>query len=285
MTATCRILRRLFLNALGMYLVVFLGVTICQRRLIYLPPKFTSEQVEASAREAGLERWRDPSGAAIGLKRLSPRQPAAGQMMIVYGNGSSATGCAFYADEIQSIAALDVFILEYPGYADRPGSPTEINLYHAADEALQLLVSKQPIYLFGESLGSGVASYLAGKHPDKIAGIIFLSPYDRLVNVAQNRMPFLPTRLLLIDRFPSADYLNSFHGPVGVVVDGHDKVVPEKFGRQLYNGYAGPKRLWEFPLGSHISIMEPPEKFWREVLDFFQTNRSATPNHGEDVDL
>jgi uncharacterized protein len=285
MTATCRRFRRLFLYALGMYLVMFLGVTICQRRLIYLPPQSTSEQVEMSAREAGLERWRDPSGTAIGLKRLFSDQPAAGQVMIVYGNGSSATGCAHYADEIQSIAALDVFILEYPGYADRPGSPTEINLYRAADEALQLLTSKQPIYLFGESLGSGVASYLAGKHPEKIAGIILLSPYDRLVNVAHYRMPFLPTQLLLIDRFPSADYLSSFHGPVGIAVDGRDRVVPEKFGLQLYNGYAGPKRLWEFPRGAHISIMEPPEKFWREVLDFFQTNRSANPSQGEDVDL
>jgi len=43
----------------------------------------------------------------------------------------------------------------------------------------------------------------------------------------------LPVGLLLVDRFPSEDYLRDYHGPVGMVVDGLDQVVPEKFGRRL----------------------------------------------------
>ena len=60
---------------------------------------------------------------------------------------------------------------------------------------------------------------------------------------------------------------------VGMVVDGLDRVIPKQFGLRLYNGYAGPKRLWEFPLGEHASIMESPGKFWKEVVEFWQTNR------------
>jgi fermentation-respiration switch protein FrsA (DUF1100 family) len=95
------------------------------------------------------------------------------------------------------------------------------------------------------------------------------------VDVAQDHMPFLPVWLLLIDRFPSEDYLRHYHGPVGIMVDGRDEVVPEKFGLRLYDGYSGPKRLWRFPDGNHISIMEPPDKFWGGVLSFWQTNRSS----------
>ena len=47
--------------------------------------------------------------------------------------------CARYADVIQKVAALDVFILEYPGYADRAGQPSQDSLFRAADEGLQLL--------------------------------------------------------------------------------------------------------------------------------------------------
>jgi fermentation-respiration switch protein FrsA (DUF1100 family) len=83
----------------------------------------------------------------------------------------------------------------------------------------------------------------------------------------------LPVGLLLVDRFPSEDYLRDYHGPVGMVVDGLDQVVPEKFGRRLYEGYAGPKRLWEFPNGAHATIMEPPEQFWKEAVEFWQTDR------------
>ncbi|HEU5072463.1 MAG TPA: hypothetical protein VFV96_18835 [Verrucomicrobiae bacterium] len=72
------------------------------------------------------------------------------------------------------------------------------------------------------------------------------------------------------DRFPSATLLRNYHGPVAVVVDGRDTVVPEQFGLRLYEGYAGPKWLWRFPNGVHTQIMAPPEVFWSEVVAFWQ---------------
>ena len=168
-----------------------------------------------------------------------------------------------------------MFILDYPGYEDRAGSPTEKNLYHAADQAMQSLSANLPTYVLGESLGTGVAAYLAGTQPSRIAGLVLLSPYDMLANVAQDRYPILPARYLLADRFPSAEYLRNYHGPIAVLVDGGDNVVPEKFGKRLYDGYTGPKRLWEFPLSGHIVIGESPAKFWSEVLDFWQTSHTV----------
>ncbi len=264
---------RVLAACLIIYVAACLGCASYQRKLIYFPPHYTAAQVDEAARFARLERWNNPAGQAVGMKRLSPKQPAAGQVLIAYGNGSWTVGCAHYADDIQSLAAFDVFILEYPGYADRAGSPSQKSIFRAADEALQLLDTNKPVYLLGESLGSGVAAYLAGTHPDRIAGLILLSPYNRLTSVAQEHMPLLPVWLMLVDRFPSEDYLHNYHGPVGIMVDGRDEVVPEKFGLRLYDGYTGPKKLWSFPDGNHISIMEPPEKFWSEVLDFWQTSQ------------
>jgi uncharacterized protein len=258
-------LRRLIWVCVALYAVACLGCASFQRSLIYFPQHQKTEQVNESARAAGLERWNNPAGQAVGMKRLASKQPADGQLLIAYGNGSWTVGCAHYADDIQSLAGFDVFILEYPGYADRAGSPGQKSIFRAADEAFQLLGTNRPVYLLGESLGSGVAAYLAGTYTNKIAGIILLSPYNRLASVAQYHMPFLPVSLMLVDRFPSEDYLRNYRGPVGIVVDGRDDVVPEKFGLRLYDGYAGPKRLWNFPDGYHISIMESPEKFWAEV--------------------
>jgi fermentation-respiration switch protein FrsA (DUF1100 family) len=56
-----------------------------------------------------------------------------------------------------------------------------------------------------------------------------------------------------------------------MTVDGGDTIVPEKFGLRLYNSYAGPKKLWEFPQGQHTEIGVVPEKFWKEVVEFWQT--------------
>jgi hypothetical protein len=267
--------RLLLLSGLMFYVLLCASVAIFQRSLIYYPLIFTSAQVDQMAADANLERWKNSSGESIGVKRLSSKQPAIGQILIFHGNGDYAAGFSFLADEIQSAGSFDVFILEYPGYADRSGSPSQRSLFRAADEAFQLLGTNRPVYLVGQSLGSDVAAYLAGTHPDKVAGVILISPFNRLTSVAQNHYPFLPVWLLLLDRFPSEDYMRNYHGPVGVVVDGYDNIVPEKFGLSLYNGYAGSKQLWEFPRGGHTAIVEPPDKFWKEVVAFWQANQTT----------
>jgi pimeloyl-ACP methyl ester carboxylesterase len=270
-----RRLGRALLICAALCLLIGAGCAAFQRRLIYFPPAFNPATAGQMAQAARLEPWKNSSGESIGMKRPSPRQPAEGGVLITYGNASDAIGSAHYADAIQSVAAFDVFILEYPGYADRSGSPSQAGLFRAADEAFQSLPTNRPVYLMGESLGTGVAAHLAGTYPDKVGGVILISPYNRLTDVAQYHMPIFPVKWLLIDRFPSEDYLRNYHGPIGMVVDGKDRVVPEKFGRRLYDGYAGPKRLWEFPDGEHASIMELPAIFWQEVVGFWQTNRPS----------
>ncbi|HEV2436478.1 MAG TPA: alpha/beta fold hydrolase [Verrucomicrobiae bacterium] len=267
-------LRRGLLLFAGLYFLICAGCATFQRRLIYYPSVLTPEQVGQMAQAAGLERWTNAAGQFIGLKRRSPKQPAEGSVMVIYGNGSTAVGSGHYADEIQTVAAFDVFILEYPGYEDRPGSPSQKSLFHAADEAFRRLPANQPIYLLGESLGTGVASYLAGTYPDRIAGVVLISPFSSLTDVAQSHFPVLPVRWFLVDRFPSEKYLRSYHDKLGVTVGGKDTVVPKKFGLRLYQGYGGPKKLWEFPDGGHCQIMEPPSQFWKEVVDFWRSGFS-----------
>ena len=270
-----RLIRLLWLSGAALYLVICLDMMIFQRHFIYYPQVFTRAQVDQRAQAAGLERWTNASGQSIGLKRPSPRQPADGSILIAYGNGGTATGSAHYTDAIQGVAAFDVFILEYPGYEDRPGSPSQHSLFAAAAEAFQMLPTNQPIYLLGESLGTGVAAYLAGTCSNRVAGVILISPFNSLTAVAQHHFPLLPVRLVLLDRFPSDEYLRNYHGPVGMTVDGLDATVPEKFGWRLYKGYAGPKKLWEFPDGGHCQIQEPQVKFWNEVVEFWQTNQRS----------
>lgn len=255
---------------LAFYVAINLLVAAKQRWFIYVPPVYAARTVDRLAAAVRLERWTNAAGECIGMKRLAPVRPARGSVLIFYGNGSCAVNSAHYADDIQGAAGLDVYIMEYPGYADRAGTPSQRSIFRAADDALRSLGTNAPLFLVGESLGSGVAAYLAGTSPEKISGLALLSPYDRLTDVAQEHMPWLPVSLLLVDRFPSADYLRNYHGPVGVMVDGNDRVVPEKFGRRLYDGYAGPKRLWQFSAAQHITIAEPPEKFWGAMLALWQ---------------
>jgi pimeloyl-ACP methyl ester carboxylesterase len=273
-TKALRILFRLVRLGLLALVIFYVGmcalVFVFQRQLLYLPPVRSTKLVNQMAREAGMERWTNSAGQSVGMKRLATNSPAIGTVLMCYGNASSAVRCSVYADVIQSVAPLDFYVLEYPGYEDRAGQPGQESILSAAEEALQLLDTNRPIYLVGESLGTGVASFLAGKFPEKISGITLFSPYHELAAVAQSHYPLLPARWLLLDDFQSEVYLKNFRGRVGIVIDGLDEVVPAKFGRRLFDGYAGPKRLWEYPKSNHVELGEPPEKFWQAAIGFWR---------------
>ncbi len=261
--------------AAAIYLIICVLITIFQRSLMYYPSVATTPQVDQSARSASLDRWTNAAGQIIGMKRPSPAQPAAGSVLILYGNGSTAVGSGRYADDLQRVSAFDVYILEYPGYQDRPGQPTQSNLFKAADEAVQALPTNKPIYLIGESLGSGVASYLAGTYSNRISGLLLISPFNTMVDAAQSHYPFLPVALLVADRYPSEKYLRNYQGKVGIILDERDGVVMPKLTRRLFNNYAGPKKLWEVPGGGHCQLPYNTPVFWKEVFVFW----GVTENH------
>lgn len=253
-----------------LYLALCAFMALFQRALIYHPTVVPAARVDQMAQAARLVRWHDAAHRIIGFQLAASTAPPRGSVLILHGNAGSATGSSFYAETLRRVAPFDAYLLEYPAFQDRPGSPSEQSLFKAAAEALQALPTNAPVYVVGESLGSGVAAYLAGTFPDRIAGLLLLSPFNDLASVGQYQYPMLPVRLLLRDRFPSATLLRNYHGPVAVVVDGRDTVVPEQFGLRLYEGYAGPKWLWRFPNGVHTQIMAPPEVFWSEVVAFWQ---------------
>ena len=103
------------------------------------------------------------------------------------------------------------------------------------------------------------------------AGVVLLAPYNHLSAVGQAHIWILPVALLLCDKFPSDEYLHAYHGPVAILVSGKDWVVPERFGRRLYDSYNGPRRLWEFPKGNHRTVMVQPPEIWRQIIDFWRS--------------
>ena len=224
------------------YLLIVLAALIFQRRLIYFPTKIPADRVVQAAAEHGFVPWKNPAGQIIGWK-FPAGGTATGSVLIVHGNAGCAIDRDYLARPIHDAAAADVFILEYPGYGTRDGSPGKQSFFAAGTEAFELLPDSLPKYLVSESIGVGVACHLAGAQPKEVAGLMLFTPYHDLASVAQRRMPFLPAYLLLLDRFNPAEDLKNYHGPVKMVVAGADEIIPSGSGRQLFADYSGPKTL------------------------------------------
>jgi hypothetical protein len=263
----------------GLLLIVFFG----QRKFIYHPSRDARDVLEKYAGAEGFQAWQNHAGQFIGWKKINASSGARQRLLIVHGNAGSAIDRLNYANELESLKPLDVYVLEYPGYGPRPGSPSQKSLFQAADEAVTLIKEDGPFYVIGESLGTGVACYLAGTYPESIRGMLLLAPYDNLTDVGQCHMPLFPVKWLLLDRFPSSSYLKNYHGPVAVLVAGRDVVVPMRFGRKLYDGYEGPKQIWESSEAGHDDLLDQSESWWRDLVAFWDQKSVGFTASGGDV--
>src|SRR5579872_2925018 len=194
-----------------LYLTLFLVVFLIQRRLLYHPDKIPVESLMKEARQRGFLPWQNTAGEFIGWKQAGGAGGERKRILIVHGNAGCAINRLDYAGGLQGLEPFDVYILEYPGFGGRPGSPSQDSLFQAADEAMNLLEKQGDVYVLGESLGTGVAAYLAGGHPQTVRGMLLLAPYHDLTEVAQSHVLIFPVRWMLRDKFPSATWLQKYH--------------------------------------------------------------------------
>jgi uncharacterized protein len=260
---------RMLLTLVIAYGLLVLAVAVFQRRLIYFPRTIPPALVEPAAAELGFVPWRNPSGQIIGWKMPATPSPVA-SVLIVHGNAGCAIDRGYLAGPIHDAAPVDVYVLEYPGYGARDGTPGKAGFFAAGTEAFELLPANLPKYVVSESIGTGVACHLAGMHPAEVAGLMLFAPYHDLASVAQRRMPFLPAYLLLLDRFNPAEDLKHYHGPVKIVLAGADEIIPTESGRRLFEGYQGPKNLQIIPDARHNEIAGQPPEWWKAVFSFWQ---------------
>ena len=254
------------------YLLVVLVVLIFQRRLIYLPTKIPADVIESVAVEHGFAPWKNPTGQIIGWK-MAANDVVTGSVLVVHGNAGCALSRDYLAQPIHDAAAINVYVLEYPGYGARPGSPSKDSLIAAAEEAFQLLPANLPKYIVSESLGTGVACELAKNHPKEVSGLVLFVPYHNLASVAQRQMWFLPAYFLLFDRFNPEECLKNYHGPVKFIVAGADEIIGPAAGLRLADSYNGPKELQEFPGAGHNDVAAQSPAWWQEVFSFWQQPR------------
>lgn len=261
----------LFAGSLAM---LFAG---CERSLIYYPANPPEEQLQRTARSQGLEPWRNDQGERIGwVARADSEGTERTAVIVFHGNAGHAANRAYYPQGFSAAAGelpWDIFILEYPGYGSRPGSPSESAIKKAARSAVDGLLEEgySSLFLVGESLGSGVASHLAAELPDRIRGLLLVTPFTSLQDVARSHYPNFVVSMLLSERYDNVEALSRYEGPVAVLLAERDEVVPAELGRRLYESYEGPKKLWVQKGRTHNTLsFDPDATWWSELIEFLQ---------------
>jgi fermentation-respiration switch protein FrsA (DUF1100 family) len=178
-------------------------------------------------------------------------------IVMFHGNGGSLRGERYRLKQFKD-AQMGVLLLAYRGYSGNLGSPSEQGLYADARAALDWLhasgVKSDSIVLYGISLGSGVATKMAAERD--FAALVLESPYTSTVDVAAWRFPVVPVSWLMEDRFESLARIGSITEPLLVMHGDRDVVIPQRFGRRLFEAANEPKQgFWPHGLG-HNDIFD-----------------------------
>ncbi|HET8541798.1 MAG TPA: alpha/beta fold hydrolase [Anaeromyxobacter sp.] len=247
-----------------------LALWLAQRRLLYFPERADRAASERRARALGLEPWSD--GASF-LGWRARRPGALGRLVVLHGNAGSALDRAHWVDALAAAAPdrpLDVYLVEYPGYGPRPGSPSQAALVRAAREAIAAARrdGPGPVVLAGESLGSGVAALAAAEAPAEVDALLLVTPLASVPAVARRHYGPLPA-FLHRDPYRADLALPRYGGAAAFLVAGRDEVVFPDLGRALFEAYPGRKRLWVEEGASHNGLdWRPGLARWREIVEF-----------------
>jgi uncharacterized protein len=149
-----------------------------------------------------------------------------GVVLYFHGNRKNIAWYAKYAPNFTK-KGYEVWMIDYPGYGKSTGALTEQRLYDYAEQLYRLAASrfsKDSIILYGKSMGSGLAAYIASRKNCK--ELILETPYYSITSLAAHYFPIYPVGRIIHYKIPSYQYLQKVIVPVTIFHGTSDGVIP-----------------------------------------------------------
>jgi hypothetical protein len=229
-----------------------------------------------------------PSARAGLIASSRSRRPIT--LLFFHGNAENIGGCLDLAARARQ-AGLNLLLIDYRGYGQSDGHPSERGIYQDGEAALLHLLSRPDgdparIVVWGRSIGAAVAVYLAAggaegaaPSPDRngspaVAGLILESPFTSVPDLLREGGHFALLALSRFGtyRFDSAARIGRVAAPVLVVHGTDDEIAPFDLGRRLYNLAPGRKVLAAIRGGGHNDLWAlHDDEVWDAVRRFLES--------------
>jgi pimeloyl-ACP methyl ester carboxylesterase len=204
-----------------------------QEKILFLPTTLVQDyqyEFRYPFEEKFLKTAEETTINAIHFKVKSPK----GVILYFHGNAGDLSRWGSVAEYYVS-QDYDVLIMDYRTYGKSTGKLSEQGFYKDAEFCYKYLLksySEEDIVLYGRSLGTGIATYLASKHQPK--QLILETPYFSILDVAKHRFPLFPVTALLRYEFPSHKFITSVNCPITMFHGTEDSVIPYSSAQKLH---------------------------------------------------
>lgn len=268
---------KLMLSILLTYLVLLLAVFIFQRKLIYFPAQYSIEHQQRLGAQLGLELW--PSADNYqGLVSKTSDNNGKGTIIVFHGNAGSALDRTYYRDALEKLG-YRVILGEYPGYGARNGEPSEQALIANGIETVKRALNDfgDPVFLWGESLGSGVVGGIVQSGQVSIKGIVLVTPFSSMADIAQHHYWYFCAKWLIRDQFDTITNLHNYSGSTAILRAGQDEIIPSQYSLKLFESLSHRKKLWTFEDAAHNTVpMDQDLSWWQQAMRFVDDQTAST---------
>jgi pimeloyl-ACP methyl ester carboxylesterase len=179
-----------------------------------------------------------------------------GVVIYFHGNKGNIIRFAKYANNFTK-HGYEVWMPDYPSYGKTTGPLTEENMYAQAKEVYKLAHSRfgtDSIIVYGKSLGSGVASYIASR--EKCRSLILETPYSSIPDLVRRYAFIYPVSRMLHFKFPVIDYLPDVKAPVTIFHGTSDNVIPYSCSSKLKKVLKPGDEFITIEKGTHHNLNE-----------------------------
>lgn len=243
--------------AIGFPLLMYLA----QDSLIFHPQRLDESRRAALAQTRSAESLFIHGADGVRLHAWHVK----GDPLIIYFGGNAEEVSWMLEDAARRVPGAGWLLVDYRGYGSSGGSPSEKALVADALQWYDHFRNTETIYLFGRSLGSGVAVQLAAERP--VAGLILVAPFDSLVAVGKRHYPFLPVNWMLKHRFESVALAPKMKARLLCIVATDDEIIPAEHAKRLYDAWGGPKQ-WVGLEGAGHNSTDNALNYWPSIVRF-----------------
>jgi alpha-beta hydrolase superfamily lysophospholipase len=226
------IFTQILLSVGAIYALACLVAYLAQGILLFKP----TGTLERTPADLGLEYedlWTETEAGERIHGWHIPHGEARARVLFLHGNVGNVS------DRLESLGqlhklGLEVLAIDYPGYGQSTGRPTEESCYRAARASFDKLRSldlKLPILVWGRSMGGGVASSFV--NTPGVHVLVLEATFTSMPDVAQEQYPWLPARQLSRVQFPTQERLRGAQLPVLIVHSVQDEMIPFSHGQAL----------------------------------------------------
>ena len=210
-------------------------------------------------------------------RETSPGASTEHTLLFFHGNAGHISGRLESVQQFHQLG-LNVLIVDYRGYGQSTGSPSEEGIYRDAEACWRYLtetkgLASQEIIVFGRSMGGGAATWLAAR--EKPGAVILESVFTNVPDVGAHHYSFLPVRALATNQFDNESRVGQIGAPKLFIHSRGDRVVPFELGRQVYEAAAEPKQFLEIEGGHNDGFLVSADEYLRTIDDFLSKHRTG----------